>query len=237
MDKREIAESIVNANGVCTVIFGFKCSDCPIYELYCNYDCTSKEKLQRAKQWLKDNPKEQPMINERKIEALELELQLNDSNLDNAKLNHSIKQTAIQAEIEELKKPKYELFVPTKNDSFCFMQDSGTVSTHRELDQSLEYSGGIYNWFEVDKSAECNYYAKQRQIFDALANFAAHNDPTEKDIAWNGLTKHWHIKYNKINKTYYINYTTDNTCLSLVCFSSFELAEFALQMLKDERLI
>lgn len=177
------------------------------------------------------------MTNEQKIKELELELQLNNSNLDNAKFNHSIKQAAIQAEIEELKKPKYELFVPTKNDSFCFMQEDGINSVEIPFDDGDGDWAKSYNWFKITNYEQCAYYAKQRQIFDALANFAAHNDPTEKDRAWDFKNQHWYIGYNNEDKYHYTKYAIYCGMLNAIYFSTQELAKTALQMLKYEGLI
>jgi len=173
------------------------------------------------------------MTTEQKIKELEKRIECEQALIKNC-ISH---QENLRAEIADLKKPKYELFVPTKNDHFCFMHDDGTCSTQRQIEPLLDYSKGIYNWFKITDAIQCGYYAKQRQIFDALANFAAHNDPTEKDRAWDCKTMH-----------YFLGEDIDTGDCLITCvdrfrhpttpyFSTEELAEAAFQMLKDEKLI
>jgi len=167
---------------------------------------------------------------EQKIKELELKLQLNDSNLDNAKFNHSIKQAAIQAEIEELKKPKYELFVPKYNEKYFYPNSKGDVAN--------SYMAGTpcKNAYDFFKSHEqCKPHAKLRQILDALANFAAHNNSKVKDSEWDGV--YWHITWDSKSDEYSISANRITKELGVVCFRSFNIAGAALQMLKTEKLI
>jgi hypothetical protein len=207
MNHREIAESAFD-------IFG---NEKPGYRGFKQY----QKELFGITQ---DNPKEQPMTNEQKI-----------TNADKIKgLEELIRR--FKAEIEELKKPRWELYEPTKKDSFCFMHENGQASTYRDV-LPLTYSSGIYNWFKTTSAIQCGCYAKQRQIFDALANFAAHNDSTEKDRAWDGINEHWSIFFNEDENKYQYCCNSSWKLPTVVYFSTIELTKAALQMLKDERLI
>ena len=149
------------------------------------------------------------MTNDEKIKELENQIKyLNE--------NHDTYVTGILKKIQELKKPKYELYMPKPTD-ICYCP--------------ILMCGDKYSCFKDQE--QCKYYGYQRQIFDALANFASHNDPTEKDRAWDEENLHWfildvhsHPDYNRTSK----NPTT-------IYFSTKELAEAALEMLKSEKLI
>jgi len=212
MDHREIAEKILE-QGNCD----FRpCKGCVFDNGRCTIFNAGERDMERVKQWLKDNPKEQSMTNEQKIKWLEAEIQKAKDRITNeqAYTNFYIKER--QAEIEELKKPKYELY---------------RLKNPTEKYYSMILSGsGLNDRFEKLQDAE--YYAKGMRIYIALANFASHNDPTEKDRAWDGKLHHWYIYANENADC--IRFDKD---LTTIYFSTEELAEAALQMIKDERLI
>jgi len=152
------------------------------------------------------NGEEQPMTNEQKIKELEKQLACTYENY--IKLS-----TKLQAEVEELKKPKYEL---------C---KDGAKTILRNINK--------YDSFNNDSCVD--YYKQSLIIFTALANFAAHNDPTEKDRAWDGQNKHWSIglEFSKCE----IVHSSNHKSVESIYFSTAKVAEAALQMLKDEKLI
>ena len=156
---------------------------------------------------------EQSMTNEQKIKKLEKRIECEQQLINNC----VERQENLQAEIEELKKPKYELYSGNINGGcYCFKQSK-------------------YVRFELLRQRD--YYQNQAEIFNALANFAAHNDPTEKDRAWDGESHHWFIAYSANTKNLDVLLSQTFRCLTIVYFSTEELAEAALQMLKTEKLI
>lgn len=135
---------------------------------------------------------------------------------------------AKQAEIEKLKKPKHDLYMPAVGcDYFIPVHDSAWKTT---CFMSPTLNGAYF----ADKE-QADYYARKRYIFDTLANFAAHNDPTEKDQEWNGVVAHWCVL--KMEGKWNIAYDMDNYNPTTVYFSTKELAGAALEMLKRENLI
>ena len=204
MNHREIAESLVKNVGNCPL--EADCNNCQ----FKTYDdsCNKFEVLIKAKQWIKDNPKEQIMTNDEKIKELENQIKYLNG-------NHDQHITGILKEIQELKKPKYELWEPI-NSKYYRVPD---------------FIGCNYDKFENSEAAR--YYAKPHQILDALANFVAHNDPEEINRAWDGENFHWFI----LDVHSPIDYNTTLKNPTTIFFSTKELAEAALQMLKSEGLI
>jgi hypothetical protein len=116
-----------------------------------------------------------------------------------------------KAEIEELKKPKCEI-------------DNGG---------KFGINFGRITCFETASHRE--YYSKGMQIYLALAKFAEKYDPTEKYRAWEYGSAHWCVL--KLFGEWGVAPNFTNYCPTTIYFSTKELAEAALQMLKDEKLI
>jgi len=153
------------------------------------------------------------MTTEQKIKELEKRIECEQALIKNC-ISH---QENLRAEIADLKKPKYNLRAYNKSNGGYDMDNS-------------RYNTFLDRWNR-------DYYGNQRKIFDALANFAAHNDQTEKDRAWNGKNEHWCVIKNNIDNKYEIYIWNKYSIPNVVYFSTEELAEAALQMLKDEKLI
>jgi predicted RNase H-like nuclease (RuvC/YqgF family) len=240
MDHREIAESIVKHNGCSNdKCQDFDCRDCQFDNRTC-WDFINGQ-VNLAKQWLKDNPKEQPTTNdktdytklaqemidiEKKIKELNKQIkELEQPMTNKQRIKELEKQLActyenyiqysaeIQAEIEELKKPKYE------------------------IDNNGVYSIGLEKYSRFETMSHRGYVSKGLQIFLALAKFAEKYDPDEKYKARDGENTHWSLFFNEEEKKYQIYSNTNWKQPTVIYFSTEELANAALQMLKDEKLI
>jgi len=155
------------------------------------------------------------MTNEQKIKELKKRIECEQQLINNC----VERQENLQAEIEELKKPKYELWKPINSKYY----------------RVADFIGCTYDKFENSEAAR--YYAKHRQIFDALANFAAHYNPTEKDRAWDGKTTHWCLRYDVKENKYYVDNFIFCKEVCQIYFNNGQIAIAALEMLKSEKLI
>ena len=149
------------------------------------------------------------MTNEQKIKELKKRIECEQQLINNC----VERQENLQAEIEELKKPKYELYAGNINGGcYCFKQSK-------------------YVRFELLRQRD--YYQNQAEIFMALANFAAHNDPDEMNRDWDRSNIHWFIT----DAIYPADYNSSFKNPTTIYFSTEELAKAALKMLKTEKLI
>lgn len=168
------------------------------------------------------------MTNEQKIKELEAALKCGNEYFEELAKIRKENNDRIKAEIEELKKPKHNLYTPTAGCVYF-------IPVHDEAWKTNCFMSPILNGAYFADKKQADYYASKRYIFDILANFAAHNDPTEKDQEWNGVVAHWCVL--KMEGKWNIAYDMDNYDPATVYFSTKELAEAALEMLKRENLI
>lgn len=160
------------------------------------------------------------MNNNQKIEELEKQIENECIDLTETLRLHRIRCNTILSKIDNLKKSKHDLL--RKED--C------------EKYYSVILSGGvIYDRFETLQSVE--YYARGMRIYTALANFADHNDQNEKHRNWDGENLHYYIKLVTNTKFYYVENSDHWRNPTTIYFSTKEMTETALQMLKDEKLI